>query len=623
MTGAPGTSALRAAIAASLCVLVLNLGICQRYDTALLLPLLPLLGACLTTSLLVATRLRLLRMEQDERRALSAEASNANAANLFQRAEETEALSIARTRAQFERIVVPITAPALACLMGLCAWMIARTVTSLDNDAMPTLQVAALLVGESFLLFLLGRYLVGRARNEESRLTKGPGVWLCITSASCLAAAVALVVADYVFPRVELFTTLALVLVLAVLAVELLLNVIGELYRPGKNMGMTTSYESRLAALAADPAPWVNNVAKAVDYQFGFNVSDSWFFRFLQGALLPLLLFQAAALYALSSMVFIGPNESGILERYGAPLEKEWQLESGFHWKRPWPFESVRRYSTKLIHRVHAGRVSSNEHAHEEHDREPILWTSSHHHEEELFLTASRAAGDPRGAMPVGFVNIDIPVEYRIRDIREYAYTSSDPVQLVKQLVDQAITRETTSHDLLELITTDRQATSDRLRSQLQHLADNLNLGIEVLSVGVQGLHPPQAVAGAFEASLAAAEEKKAFIASARAYAQRQQPLATATAEAMRREAQAYTDRRKAVSEAEEEQFNKLLTLHRSSPTVFRNRRYLRVMNRALKHTRKYIVSATSADEVIELNFEEKLPSTLFDLGPMQDENTL
>ena len=91
----------------------------------------------------------------------------------------------------------------------------------------------------------------------------------------------------------------------------------------------------------------------------------------------------------------------------------------------------------------------------------------------------------------------------------------------------------------------------------------------------------------------------------------------------MRREAQAYTDRRKALSAAEEEQFNKLLVLHDSSPTVFRNRRYLRVMNRALKHTRKYIVSATSADEVIELNFEEKLPSTLFDLGPMQDENTL
>lgn len=621
MTAAPGTMALRASIALSLGVLILNLGLCQRYDTALLLPVLPLLGVCFVTSLLVASRLRLLGIEQDEQRALSAAAANADVTNLFQRTEETEALSIARTRAQFERFVVPMTAPALACLLGFCAWAFRGAVPLSSSDVIPTLHVAALLAGESFPLFLLGRYLIGLARHQDSRLTKGPGVWLCITSAACLTAALALLVADYVYPRADTFMTLSLVLVLAVLAVEQLLNGIGELYRPGGNMGLTTSYESRLAALAADPAPWVNNVAKAVDYQFGFNVSESWFFRFLQGALLPLLLFQAAALYALSTMVFIGPHETGILERYGAPLDDDWQLDSGFHWKRPWPVEQVRRFPTKLLHRVHAGRMPTGDHAHGA--GEPILWTSSHHDAEDLFLTAARTAADPGGAVPVAFVNIDIPVEYQIQDIRKYAYSCSDPIQLMRQIIDRAIIRETSSHDLVELITTDRQATSDRLRENLQKLTDELDLGLKILSVGVQGLHPPQAVAGSFEASLAAAEEKKASITAARAYAQRQEPLASAKADALLRKAQAYTNRRKTVSEAEEQQFNRLFKLHAASPTVFRNRRYLRVMTRALENTRKYIVSARSADEVIELNFEEQLPSTLFDLGPIQDGNNL
>ena len=51
----------------------------------------------------------------------------------------------------------------------------------------------------------------------------------------------------------------------------------------------STAYESKLAAAFSDPAGWTRNVAQALDYQFGFKVSDTGLFRLLQRALLPVI----------------------------------------------------------------------------------------------------------------------------------------------------------------------------------------------------------------------------------------------------------------------------------------------------------------------------------------------
>ena len=56
------------------------------------------------------------------------------------------------------------------------------------------------------------------------------------------------------------------------------------------------------------------------------------------------------------------------------------------------------------------------------------------------------------------------------------------------------------------------------------------------------------------------------------------------------------------------------------SPRVFRTNLYLGVLADALADTRKYIVPASAANEVIQINFEEKLRPELFDLGSEKKE---
>ena len=85
-------------------------------------------------------------------------------------------------------------------------------------------------------------------------------------------------------------------------------------------------------------------------------------------------------------------------------------------------------------------------------------------------------------------------------------------------------------------------------------------------------------------------------------------------------EATGYRAQRTEVSVAEAQRFLIQAQTASKSPRVFRTNLYLGVIAEALADTRKYIVPASAANEVIQLNFEEKLRPELFDLGPDKKE---
>ena len=70
-------------------------------------------------------------------------------------------------------------------------------------------------------------------------------------------------------------------------------------------------YESRLVGLLGQPEGLITTAAQALDYQFGFKVSETWFYRFFERALGWLLLLQVAALLLSTCVVFIDAGRAG------------------------------------------------------------------------------------------------------------------------------------------------------------------------------------------------------------------------------------------------------------------------------------------------------------------------
>ena len=104
-------------------------------------------------------------------------------------------------------------------------------------------------------------------------------------------------------------------MILVLVAIENLLSLIFEIYRPRvATEGARTLYESRLIGLLGQPQGIVTTVAQALDYQFGFKVSETWFYQFLEKALAKIILAQLAVLFVTTMVVIIDPHEKAVVE---------------------------------------------------------------------------------------------------------------------------------------------------------------------------------------------------------------------------------------------------------------------------------------------------------------------
>jgi len=611
-----------AAAAAALTLVVTVVDVLLAGQTGLLVfrALLPYSFWTLALCAVAFARSRIARLAEEEKRDAAAGGGRGESALFAGTTDDLEALWIARSREQFERFVVPAVTPLIAIALGAWSWRLLRELPTFSTVPQDRLLAAAFLGGQAFLLFLFSRYLIGLARDAERRFLRGPGIASGVLCFASLFAMLGAIASELAWSPADRWTAQALVVVVLLIAAENALRFLIAAYSPRRQQAFGTAYESRIGGLLADPATWARNIAQTLDYQFGFNVSHTWFYRFLESALVPLVVVQLVALYLMSSLVFIGPEEEGILERFGKPLAGAWHLDSGFHLKRPWPFETVRRLPSKRVQTVNVGYDPGTNAA-----PRVLLWTVAHYRNEDLFLTASApdaaADGDAGNqSVPVSLISLNIPVEYRITNIYSHVYGFADPVETLRGIAYRAITRELDSRDLTDLLTASRLDLARLLRANIQAEADRLGLGVDILFVSLRGIHPPVPVADAFQSVVGAMEEREAQILDARAYAASKIPVAAAEAARTRREAQAYRDRRVALASAEATQFEKRLGAYRQAPDVFKSRQYLASLRDALSNTRKYIVDAPASEEIIYLNLEDKSLPGLFDMGPSPEE---
>lgn len=604
----------------SLVALVVDALLARRTGLLSVSALLPFHYLTLTVGAFVFFRIRLARLSEEEQRDLRQASASAATSSIFAADTESEPFSISRSRDQFERFAVPAASLVLAIAQALWAWRLYRKLPWITAIPAEQFLGAAFLGAQAFFFFLASRYLLGLSRHADYRLVRGPGITTGLTCLASLIAAIGAGISSAHAPT-DRFVALALLVIVGVLAIESALRFLVALYSPRRKGAVNTSYESKLGGLLTDPAGWARSVAQSLDYQFGYKVSETGFYRFFRSAIVPLLVFQGTLLYAMSAFVFLGPEEEAVLERFGAPKQRGWHLTSGFHAKLPWPFETVRRFPARRVLTTHIGYEA------EPTDRKPtvILWTVPHFRAEDQFLVPSKSnasrESDGSAVVPVNLVTMNVPIEYRITNLQSYAYSCADPDAVLRQLAYQALTREASGQDLFDLLGANRLVAAQHLKDSIQDSARSHNLGIEIISVALAGVHPPVAVAPAFQSVVGAMEQREASILQARAYTNQVLPVARADAQLTRVEADAYRYRREQVAKAESQQFTSRLIAYKKAPEVYRMRSYLETLETTLAPVRKYIIDAPASREVIYLNFRNPGFPSVLDLAPTELED--
>ena len=189
------------------------------------------------------------------------------------------------------------------------------------------------------------------------------------------------------YVKADFYVARGLCVVLGLVALETLVALILEIYRPRVSGKVVRPlYDSRLVGLLSHPEGLFTTAREALDYQFGFKVSETWAFQMLAEKFVPFVAGLVVAAILSSCLVFLEPGEEALVERFGHAATERTVLGPGPHFKLPWPVDEVYRFQTGRVQSFNVGFVPDPARANDP----TVLWTIQHYKEEYNLLVASR-----------------------------------------------------------------------------------------------------------------------------------------------------------------------------------------------------------------------------------------
>ncbi len=414
------------------------------------------------------------------------------------------------------------------------------------SNAVPG-TVASVLV--AFVGFLFSFYALGMSRSKDYRLLRSVGSYMFVNTLMVLGAVAALISSTQGYVVIDVILAWLFLLLQGLLNVELVLALVLDLFRPRRpGEQYRPAFESRLFHLIADPSRVGHSIADTLNYQFGFEVSKTWFYQLLGKAMVPMVIFGIVAMLAVSSVVIVDEGEQGVIKRWGRVDFSREPLRPGLHFKLPWPVESVDYFDVKQVREILLG-VGREREAEQRaaniiqegtfEGREMMLWSKGHgQYEERDFLISDPAAqrrsdDDEQQLPPVNIIKLVVAVQYRVRDVSRWAYRYSDPERLLESVAYREMVRYCASATLATavegsdderpeaIMTFGRAKAARNLKDRIIKAVgpEGLDLGVEITFVGIPSAHPPAETAEAFEQVLQADRQKEATIYEAEAWA--------------------------------------------------------------------------------------------------------
>ncbi len=583
-------------------------------------------------------RLRLNRIAEAEDREMEILKDRADGSgSLFEASQTPDAYTARGRLLRFEKSFIPTATVVSALFMLLVGAAILFQWIYFPSRVVPErLAVCgAFLFAFAFVAFAFSQYVIGLSSVNEFRHLRPAGAFMLSNSLllSLCGLGMWLNIAEVTLLDTALRHALPILVVL--LGIEFILNFILDFFRPRlPGQELRPPYDSRLFGLFAQPGSLWNAVAETLDYQFGFKVSRTWFFKFVAQLILPLIAFQLVSAVLLTSIVVVKHDEVVIVERFGKPAGEI--LQPGFHMKIPWPVERAYSLPTS-IQRVVVGVEETEQEGDEELKKgqlpsNVVVWTQPRQTASDYILLASQTTSEVREAptgqpeigtsVPVNVLNVSLILHYRISEKREelfdYFYRQTDAKGYLVSIAFRELVQVACSVKMEDLMGPARLTLADRIKTRITEQAKAARLGLVVTNVGFQLVHPPLPVADAFESIVESQERKQTSVVEAEAFAARTVPGAKTAGRVRVHEAESYKTRRVTIVKAEADSFQHQRNAYDlATPEIYESRYLLSTLEEALKGKRKLIIPKGMVNQVIELNLEEKLNADLLnvDLG--------
>ena len=216
----------------------------------------------------------------------------------------------------------------------------------------------------------------------------------------------------------------------------------------------------------------------------GISMRSLWSVKYVKRILPLVVLISGIFIWLSTCVVQVENYQQAAVYRIGALQEKF--LEPGLHFVLPYPFDKVEIYNTETVNKVTIGYRSE--------ESTDNIWTASHGEEEYKLLLGG---GDE-------LVSINLRLEYKINDLKKYLTTATAPESIMQALAYELVTDQTIATDLSSLLSADRDEFAEAFREELSGMLNKQDIGLEVVSVVLESIHPPVEIASVYQELISA-----------------------------------------------------------------------------------------------------------------------
>ncbi|MDR0239829.1 MAG: FtsH protease activity modulator HflK [Deltaproteobacteria bacterium] len=286
-------------------------------------------------------------------------------------------------------------------------------------------------------------------------------------------------------------------------------------------------------------------------------------------------------LWLLSGIYIVEPDEEGVVLRFG---EYNRSVPPGPHYHLPFPIESVETPKVTQVQRIEVGFRS-------------LARSGGQTQMRAIPEEASTLTGDEN------IVNVQFSVQYKIRDAVEYLFRVDNQAAVVQSAAEAAMREVIGTSEIDSALTDGKLKIQDDATRLLQNILDRYEVGVQVIAVQLQDVHPPQDVIEAFKDVASAREDKSRIINEAEAYRNEILPKARGQAAEMVNKAQAYRATRIRAAEGEAGRFAAVLAEYQKAKDVTKKRLYYETLEEILSSAdmEKIILPPGATDRTLPL----------------------
>jgi len=297
--------------------------------------------------------------------------------------------------------------------------------------------------------------------------------------------------------------------------------------------------------------------------------------------LIALIVVAVLAAWALESTFYsVDADEQGVVLRFGRLVRK---TEPGLHMKLPWPIERAIPVPVRRVQTLEFGFSTA----------EAGQRTRYDEYSDSQLVVARMLTGD------LNLGHVEWIVQYRISDAAKFLFTiaptgDQDQVEAVRDTirdVSETVVRKLVGDvSVDEVLTIGRDELAVEAKVGIQEFLDSFDCGIQVVTMKLQSVSPPDPVKDAFDAVNRARQNKERVVNEAKGERNRLVPEARGKRDRAISEAEGYRERITRTALGQASAFLSKLAEFKLAPEVTRARLYLEAMEEVLNQVGDIVV---------------------------------